>query len=363
MRKKQIASALRNRRVTVGYGANLLGVLKPTDAYDTYWHLAAERQRIFFARVAGYAEPWTEDPILRRYRFTNAYRASDRVSQFLIRSVQYEPSRPALAREVVFRTLLFKVFNRIETWVTLENALGEITWDTFQEEATIAVLDRMMARGSRVYSGAYIMPPPPRAVIGFAKHNGHVRLIVRAMREGLAEDVCAAPSLDDVYRRLRAIPSFGPFLAYQLAIDLNYSAHVNHDENDFVVAGPGALDGIAKCFANPKAAEPADIIAMMQQRQGIEFDRLGIAFRDLWGRALHLIDCQNLFCEISKYARVRHPELLGTSGRTRIKQSFQPQAEPVRVWYPPKWGINDRLPKISAQTEQDLFSDRTKAVR
>lgn len=356
MREKRLAAAPRKQLGNAGYGANLLRVLQPTEAYDSYWRLAAERQRIFLARVSGHAEPWTVDPILRQYRFTNAYRASDRVSQFLIRSVQYESTRPTLPHEVVFRTLLFKVFNRIETWTALENALGAITWDSFDENATVAVLDRMMARGSRVYSAAYIMPPSSGAAIGSAKHEGHIRLIVRAMREGLAEDVCAAPSLEAVYRRLRAIRSFGPFLAFQFTIDLNYSPYINHDENDFVVAGPGALDGIAKCFANPKAAEPSDIIEMMQKRQEIEFERLDIAFSDLWGRPLHLIDCQNLFCEISKYARVRHPELPGTSGRTRIKQSFRPRAESLHVWYPPKWGLNDRLPLSFAPDEQTLFS-------
>ena len=59
----------------------------PTVAYDTYWRFAAERQAIFFRRFAGAPAPWTDDPILQRYKFTNAYRASDRVSQYLIREV------------------------------------------------------------------------------------------------------------------------------------------------------------------------------------------------------------------------------------------------------------------------------------
>ena len=29
-----------------------------------------------------------------------------------------------------------------------------------------------------------------------------------------------------------------------------------------------------------------------------------VEFRDLWGRPLQLIGCQNLFCEVDKYARV-----------------------------------------------------------
>ena len=87
---------------------------KPTIVYDTYWRFAVERQNIFFSRVAGNSPPWTDDQILREYKFTNAYRASDRVSQYLIRHVIYKGDQSP--EEVFFRILLFKFFNKIETW-------------------------------------------------------------------------------------------------------------------------------------------------------------------------------------------------------------------------------------------------------
>lgn len=80
----------------------------------------------------------------------------------------------------------------------------------------------------------------------------------------------------------------------------------------------------------------------MVDHQAEEFDRLGLPFSGLWGRPLHAIDCQGLFCETDKYCRQAAPEL--TSARTRIKARFTPAAEPIRLFFPPKWGINDRLP-------------------
>ena len=82
---------------------------------------------------------------------------------------------------------------------------------------------------------------------------------------------------------------------------------------------------------------------MVTELQEDEFQRLDQKFRDLWGRRLQLIDCQNLFCEVSKYARVRHPDFKGVGKRSRIKQVYRPTAEPVEYWYPPKWGINPLL--------------------
>ena len=67
-----------------------LAPAKPTVVYDTFWRFAAERQEVFFRRLGGSSPPWTKDPILDRFKFTNAYRASDRVSQYLIRNVIYQ---------------------------------------------------------------------------------------------------------------------------------------------------------------------------------------------------------------------------------------------------------------------------------
>ena len=111
---------------------------------------------------------------------------------------------------------------------------------------------------------------------------------------------------------------------------------------EFVVAGPGARDGVRKCFSEIAGLTEAEIIHVMAERADAEFARLGLNFQNPWGRELQLIDCQNLFCEVSKYARVAHPDVRGESGRTRIKQRFVPRPTPIPQWYPPKWGL--RLP-------------------
>jgi hypothetical protein len=95
------------------------------DVHRAYWHLAAERQRIFERRVAGASPPWTEDEILARYKFTNPWRASDRVSQFLIGEVIYGAEGLDLGDEdVLLRIVLFRLFSRPATWRALEAELG-----------------------------------------------------------------------------------------------------------------------------------------------------------------------------------------------------------------------------------------------
>jgi len=81
--------------------------LRTTAAFDSYWYLAAERQAMLFRRLRGDAI-LTMDPILRSHRFTNAYRSADRVTQFFISRVT--SSSDGDFEDVVFRTLLFKIF-------------------------------------------------------------------------------------------------------------------------------------------------------------------------------------------------------------------------------------------------------------
>ena len=321
--------------------SNALRKLKPTIVFDTYWRFAAERQEIFLRRATGSSHPWTNDPILREYRFTNVYRASDRVSQYLIRHVIYNGEQSA--KEVFFRTVLFKVFNKIETWNLLVQHFGPPNSLDFNVDHYDRVLSEAIGSGQTIYSAAYIMPAGPKSSPQGRKHRFHLVLLSQMLKTNLPDRVANSKTLENTYRLLLASPSIGPFLAYQFTIDLNYSNILQASEMEFVVPGPGALDGISKCFAAACDFSPADIIRMVTERQSEEFERLGLTFRSLWGRPLQLIDCQNIFCEISKYARVRHPEIAGVANRTRIKQKYRPTDAPVNYWFPPKWNLNDAI--------------------
>ena len=62
----------------------------PNDAVLRYYfYFMQERMDIFWRKCEG-KKILTKDPILREYKFTNVYRACDRVSQYLISSVIYK---------------------------------------------------------------------------------------------------------------------------------------------------------------------------------------------------------------------------------------------------------------------------------
>ena len=328
-----------------------LAPAKPTEVYDTYWRFAAERHAVFFRRYTGEPYPWTNDGVLQTYKFTNAYRASDRVSQYLIRNVIYRGEQTA--DEVFFRTILFKLFNKIETWQLLNLELGELAYHTYSFERYDRVLTDAMDRKESIYSAAYIMPSGNKKNGETKKHRSHLRLLERMMDDGAPDRIATALSMRAAFNVLVSYPMIGDFLAYQYVTDLNYSEICNFTEMEFVVPGPGAIDGISKCFSSLGGLSETDIIKLVTERQAKEFERRGLAFQGLWGRPLQLIDCQNLFCEISKYARVRHPDVNGVANRTRIKQKYRPNADTLEYWYPPKWNINGRIASLQGSLREE----------
>jgi hypothetical protein len=314
----------------------------PTATYvlDTYWKFAAERQEIFFNRINNETQ-LTADPILLKHKFTNAYRAADRVSQYLIREIIYKGDQSP--NELLFRILLFKLFNKIETWELLQHELGTVTWSGFSFELYSEILDQARQAGEPIYSGAYIMASGTSS-FGYArKHQNHLKLIEQMMQFQLADRIGEAKSMEEVYRLLLNFPTIGVFLAYQYTVDINYSNLTDFSEMEFVMPGPGAKDGIFKCFSSLGDYNEADVIRYITDLQEQEFDRLSIHFKSLWGRRLQLIDCQNLFCETDKYARLAHPEVEGISNRTKIKQLYTSVHLPIDYFFPPKWDLNDKI--------------------
>ncbi len=309
-----------------------------TEVYDTYWRFAYERQNIFMKKVQGLEQPWTTDKILQKYKFTNAYRASDRVSQFLIRNVIYVDGLSA--EDVLFRILLFKIFNKIETWEYLEKQLGEICYKSYSYKNYSSVLNQMFTNKMTIYSNAYIMPSGKNQFGNARKFENHLSLIELMIDSNLLLQIDNCKSLQQLYLLLLQYPTIGSFLAFQYAIDINYSELCDFNEMEFVVPGPGAKSGIRKCFSDIGRYTEADIIRYVAENQVQEFSKRNLEFKNLWGRNLQLIDCQNLFCETDKYSRVAHPNIKGLSNRTRIKQRYTSSNKKLNLFYPPKWNLN-----------------------
>lgn len=263
----------------------------------------------------------------------------------MIREVCYH-DEPCSPEDRLFQIVAFRTFSKIDTWRSVRHSLGRYpTLDDLADGSFDEALGHAKARNGGLYTGAFILCAAD-AYGQSSKHRNHIELFRHMfLKDDLGGRLQEIRSLRQVYDELHSYPLMGDFMAYQTAIDLNYSTIINFSENEFAQAGPGALRGIRKCFEHLGDYSPMETIFWMVDHQEEELARLGLPFHGLWGRPLHAIDCQGLFCETDKYCRQAAPEL--TSARRRIKARFTPATEPIRLFFPPKWGINGRLPENS----------------
>lgn len=307
-----------------------------SEVYDTYWKTAAERQEVFFKKLSGQNPPYSSDPIFRNYKFCNVFRASDRVSQFLIKNVIY--SKEFSEIDTLFRVFFFRLLNKIETWQTLESEIGPVSLKNFSFSLYSKTLEKIK-KENPIYGNAFILCA--NKAFGYGKkHENHLALLEYVFKDKIAKEILRSDSLEKLFNNLKSLPLIGNFMAYQIAIDFNYSEIFNFSENDFAIAGPGAERGIKKCFIDTEGKKSDYVISFMVENQEKEFERLGLNFRNLWGRPMQAIDCQGWFCETDKYSRVKFPEL--KSNRVKIKAVYKQKKDKIKYFYPPKWGINNK---------------------
>jgi hypothetical protein len=315
--------------------------MEVTPAFKLYWSFAAERQNIFYKRMRGEPGPWTQDPILQQFKFTNAYRASDRVSQYLIRNVIYDGQENTRTPEdTFFRIMLFKIFNLPETWERMTGRAGVVGSGIQYDTHTLVEIDRCLTdcieKGIRINSNAYMMTGSGSK--GQPRHRMYLKLLDQMMQDDVPRKIQACKNMGQAFTIIRGYRLMGNFLAYQYVTDLNYSTLTNFSEMEFTVAGPGSLRGIQKCFSglDMKVNQPEEIIRYMCDNQNAGFNRYARGFIPLGTRPLQLIDIQNLFCELDKYTRMVPG--MDEPGK-RIKNTFEANPKPIDYFYPPKWDI------------------------
>lgn len=310
---------------------------KRQEVFDLYWYFACERQNIFWKKINGDPAPWTHDKILQEYKFCNSYRVNDRVSQYLLKNVIYNGNNYNY-EDMLFRIILFKLFNKESTWELLLKNFGDILLKNFNTKKYSIVLENAISNGTKIYNDAYISCA--NKAFGYnRKHDNHLALLDKMFNiDKMQDKIIKCNTMQDAFNIIKGYPLIGNFMAYQLVTDINYSAFVNWKENEFTVAGPGSLRGIKKCFIDKGTMTNEDIIKYMYMHQDEEFRRLNLNFKRIGNRPLQLIDCQNIFCELDKYCRQALPDL--KSNRTKIKKHYVPKKDKIEYIYPPKWEIS-----------------------
>jgi hypothetical protein len=264
-----------------------------------YFAFLRERYRILRRRHAGQSAPWTDDPVLREWRFCNVRREDDRTT-IAFRDTVRDPLRDD--PHVLFATIAWRWFNLIETGEVLRPFL--ISRDAWDRPEAERLLQERTDRGDKVFTGAFMVnseqnrPKLPAILdyIDWCWANLDPREIRRTCR-----------TKEAMFERIKAIPRQGAFSAYQVVVDLMYTHFLEDapDQNTFTVAGPGCARGIGLCFAGrPDAFGYSSRFAQAKMRelmvQTLEASRDPNHWPTDWPPFI-LSDIENGFCEFAKY--------------------------------------------------------------
>jgi hypothetical protein len=318
---------------TIAYPESILA-LRPTTGFDLLWHWLKERQVIYIARRERKPAPWTSDPVLSQYKFTNVFRELDRESQACIRIANSGAGLDSFD-EQFFRTILFKTFNLHSTWKLLTVGLGEEPrLNNFDLERYCSILSTST---TTIYSnasyGAYPCTDVEWKAIGLTREKTakkfHLRVVQIMIELGIPAKAAAVASLDEIADLLRSFPRIGDFKAGQFALDLNYGPHLHLPIDNFVIAGPGAQTGVQCCFAAHGKQYNEVIRLVCRYRNECSLAAVGETVPRLQSRAPAPMTVQNWFCEVSKYLRGHSKNKYNVPAGT-----IKPLPEPV---LPPWW--------------------------
>ncbi len=253
-----------------------------------------ERHRIYLNRTAGKPKPWTRDPILQRYKFTNVFRQLDRGTVWLtqhIISPHYDDPDQSL---LLFNLVQYRMYN----WIPTGEFLGYLTkWDA--ERVRVGLQARQDA-GIQVFTGAHIV----RGENGIPKITSHCQVLSRVWetRQRLLHRLIQGRTLEAGFETFREIRLIGDFLAYEFVTDLRHTRSLEDapDTMTWANAGPGAQRGLLRLFPNLRPRE-GYLGAMRHLLR--ESQRPGVLGAHV--PPLELRDIEHSLCEFDKYWRVK----------------------------------------------------------
>jgi hypothetical protein len=214
-----------------------------------YFNWINERHKIYLAKERGDAWPWTQDPILQKYKFTNPFRENDRDTKWM-RQVWENGRELQTPGELLFNTCFFRIFGGTPFLEAHGIILGD--WDTTD---TKTLARDMLNKGQKVFTGAYIVT---NQGLKLPKEEVVVDLFLKPIwdnRDNLAHHMQVSSSLETSHIALGHYRGWGGggFMAYEVVTDLNHNGFMPAPEDrlSWANAGPGAKRGLNRIHDRP----------------------------------------------------------------------------------------------------------------
>ena len=280
-----------------------------TENFETFVHYLNERELIRLKRERGDPGPWTDDPILSKYKFTNIMRSEDRTTRWLVEN-WYRPHRDEPKSIQALNCAIARYFGH-------QGFLGELGYQyTWDPDYILRKAKARMARGEKVFTGAYIIT---NAGSTDPKENVVVTQFLTPFRFNLDQIVRLSEQnrWELVAEFMQTLPGIGPFMSKEIALDMMLNPLLENatDKLTWTPAGPGAIRGLNRLHDRPlqqgmtqtKAiGEMQDLLWMLGEHFKEYMPRPGVNYG--------VTDVQFSLCELDKYLRVKNGEGRPRSG-------------------------------------------------
>lgn len=281
---------------------------------DRYTYWIEERERIRHLKEELKQDPpWTEDPILKEFKFCQVFREDDRTTRWF-RTHMREPLRNS--PDVFMATIAFRFFNLIETGRTLLDNNLHIQWDRPKAIEEIK-------KNPKWITGAYIVKSPNRMdkVTGVTECVSHLW----DDRENIIKKLESFTTLEEAWKFLMQYPYIGPFVSYEMVTDLRHTYLLENatDICSWGNPGPGAMRGLNRLTGRPLEfckrswdwhSEMLDLYDWCSQK--LDLSKLNYPFE--------MREVEGGLCEFDKYSRI-----LKGQGRTRSVYNYSERNRPL----------------------------------
>ncbi len=261
------------------------------DILEIFWGYIKERNNIYVKKeIDKLPPPWTDDPILKKYKFTNVFRELDPGTKYVIENMTLRLGYND-PHNLIFNCIVYRLYNKIETM----QAIGLLDYRNFDREELQTKLETQ-AKIEPVFTGAF-MVSAYNSVEGDTKIERTTRILqtIASDMTNIGNRIITNHDSFTTYRTILNLFGFGEFLAYQIAVDLGYYSNLWFDENEFVIAGPGAKRGIDLIYSEKSNMSYEDCIRNIELLHWEEF------IDEELEKPLNIMAIENCLCEFSKY--------------------------------------------------------------
>ena len=248
-------------------------MLLSKEVKESFFSFISKRQRIWYNRfiLNKPREEWTDDPILKKYKFCNVFRELDRGTQILMKNVLKNKS---LSIEEKFLNIAaYRFFN--QRWFFDEfGILKDFDKDKFRIK-----MEAAKKKYGSCFSSAYLIGPN---VLDPA-HKGKIAQVSWALDYAWKHlDEVFYPALKEkdphiLIKIPQKVLLIGEFLSYQILLDLIYTGEMAVDDNCPLYVGPGAITGIQYAAKLEKRPTMRKCIPYIQELYESQSD-----YVDLW---------------------------------------------------------------------------------